>query len=133
MKYKAAQENVINSKGVIVLMLIGAVLIFTGIIKGSQIFLIIGGLTYLPMLIRKSAYIDEKGLVIVTNYRLFKRYKTWTFDDIDEIKCSEVSFGGECLLNFKKIKEESEHIFENEDAHIILELAKEKNYAITIK
>lgn len=133
MKYKAAQENVINSKGVIVLMLIGAVLIFTGIIRGSQIFLIIGGLTYLPMLIRKSAYVDEKGLVIVTNYRLFKRHKVWTFDDLDEIKCSESSFGEECLLNFKKKKEECEHIFESEDVHIILDLAKEKNSAINIK
>lgn len=132
MKYKAVNGNEINSKNSIILVIFGAALILIGITRDSQILLVFGALAYLLLMIRRPVYVDEKGLVMVTNYRLFKRYKIWEFNEINEITWKEDSFNEECVLSFNKDKEACEYIFESEDADKILKLAKEKNLNINI-
>jgi len=131
-KYSVKEIDISLGK-ILIVILIGSSLCFGGIILDKPFLLVLGGITFLSLLTRKFAYADSDGIVNVKDYRIFKRYDKWSYNDIQSIKLKEDFSMDDCFLGFEQSMDFKMYTFSKEDASDIVATARENNKNIKVE
>ncbi|HKK95935.1 MAG TPA: hypothetical protein VJ916_06465 [Anaerovoracaceae bacterium] len=123
----SVKEIDISLSKIILVISIGTAFCFGGILLNQPILIVLGGITFLFLLTRKFAYVDADGLVNVKDFRMFKKYEKWPYEDIESIRFEDELSMDDCLIRFERSLDAKSYTFSKEDALEIIKATKEKN------
>jgi hypothetical protein len=129
-EYKATNDRKQKKSTKIAATGVSVVLIIVGIFFLSIYTVIVGTIVLLASFVKKRAYVDETGVVVL--YQLFKfNYKeNWGFSEIKEMHEEIVPDPNFIALHFTKDVISKRLIFDSHEAKAIVVMAMEENPAI---
>jgi len=106
------------------------VLITVGIVLGS-LFGIVGGLILLwSAFFVKYTVVNEEGIVVHYDAKLFRYHEHWRFDEISNIHRETIKDPAYSILHFTKGVMSKRLVFEKGDAQKVIEYALKRNQKI---
>jgi hypothetical protein len=113
------------SKGVAILF--GVLLIGVGIYTGSIFGIVFGPIIIWASLFIKYTIVNEEGIVVHYDAKIFKYKEEWPFDKVSNIHREATKDLEYSMLHFTKGAMSKRLVFTSQDAQAIIDLAKERN------
>ncbi|WP_206458872.1 hypothetical protein [Anaerovorax sp. IOR16] len=126
-KVKALSDRKQRKSTKILTGIIGTILLVLGAYLVSIYSLLCGALLLFASLLKKYTIVEEQGIVITYNARIYQYHETWSFSEITEMHIEKVSDPAYTVLHFTKDVLSKRLIFKTDDANDVIKLALKQN------
>lgn len=126
-QYKVLNDRKKGPVLIVITALFGIFLIAAGIVTGTFLGVGIGVIIIWAAFFQKSTVVNEEGIVIHYNARVFQYKEEWPFHEITNLHQETVRDPGYLVLHFTKGSMSKRLVFNRQEALKIVDIALEKN------
>jgi len=114
----------------VIAVIFGVILLTAGFLLGSA-FGVAGGLLLIwSAFFIKYTIVNEEGIIVHYDAKLFRYHEQWRFDEISHIHREAIKDPDYSILHFTKGVMSKRLVFEKNDAHKVIEIALKNNKTI---
>lgn len=126
-EYKVLNDRERKASTRIASIVFGIVLVIMGLILMSPIGFVLGPLLLWSAFFEKFTIVNEKGITVNYDARLFTYKEEWPFKDVSNLHLEKVKDPNYSVLHFTKGSMSKRLVFQTDDAKGIIDLALEAN------
>lgn len=114
----------------VIAVIFGMILLTVGLLIGSVFGVVAGPLLIWSAFFIKYTIVNEEGIIVHYDAKLFRYQEQWRFDEISSIHREKIKDPNYSVLHFTKGVMSKRLVFEKNDAQKVIEIALKNNKTI---